>query len=63
MGRQFDEDDEEYIELLKEYEKYVRDTRGAIDDFDDWLEYEYGANKKKKNVMRKSDRTHRYKGD
>lgn len=47
MGRRFDEDDDEYIELLKEYERYIRDTPGAYEDFDEWLEIEYGSAKKK----------------
>lgn len=54
MGRQFDEDDEEYIELLKEYERYIRDTHGAYEDFDEWLELEYYGTKKGKRVHKKS---------
>lgn len=47
MPYQFDEDDLEYVELLKEYERYIRDTPGAYEDFDEWLEIEYGQSKKK----------------
>ena len=47
MGRSFDQDDDEYIELLSEYERYVKSSPGAYEDFDDWLEVEYGQSKKK----------------
>jgi len=47
MPYQFDEDDLEYVELIKEYERYIRDTPGAYEDFDEWLEIEYGQSKKK----------------
>jgi hypothetical protein len=57
MGRQFDEDDEEYIELLKHYEKYIRTTPGAYEDFDEWLEIEYYGLKSK--IHKKSKRRKR----
>lgn len=47
MGRSFDQDDDEYLELLSEYERYVKLSPGAYEDFDDWLELEYGQSKKK----------------
>ena len=56
MGRQFDEDDDEYIELLKEYERYIRVTPGAYEDFDEWLELEYLGTKKGKKVHKKNKR-------
>jgi len=57
MGRKFDEDDDEYIELLKEYERYIRITPGAYEDFDEWLELEYYGSKKK--VHKKTKRKNR----
>lgn len=47
MGRKFNEDDDEYMELLSEYERYIRETPGAYEDFDEWLEVEYGTSRKK----------------
>jgi hypothetical protein len=47
MGNRFDHDDEEYLELLSEYERYVQKSHGAYEDFDEWLEVEYGRMKKK----------------
>lgn len=47
MGRSFDQDDDEYLELLAEYERYVQKSHGAYEDFDEWLEVEYGSMKKK----------------
>lgn len=41
------EDDDEYIELLTEYERYIKSSPGAYEDFDEWLEIEYGRNKAK----------------
>lgn len=61
MGRHFDEDDEEYIELLKEYERYIRDTPGAYEDFDEWLEIEYGDSKRK--THKRSSRKHKSRED
>jgi len=60
MGRQFDEDDEEYVELIKEYERYIRDTPGTYEDFDEWLELEHYGTKKGKKIHKKS--TKRRKG-
>lgn len=47
MGRHFDETDDEYIELLEEYERYIKISPGAYEDFDEWLELEYGQSKAK----------------
>lgn len=47
MGRSFDEDDDEYIELLSLYERYVKSSPGAYEDFDDWMDIEFGASKKR----------------
>jgi len=57
MGRAFDQDDDEYIELLSEYERYVKSSPGAYEDFDDWLELEYGQSKKK--VIKRTRRKER----
>lgn len=47
MGRGFDADDDEYLELLSEYERYVQHSSGMYEDFDEWLEVTYGSSKKK----------------
>jgi hypothetical protein len=47
MGARYDQDDDEYLELLAEYERYVQKSHGAYEDFDEWLEIEYGNMKKK----------------
>jgi hypothetical protein len=47
MGRSFDEDDDEYIELLSLYERYVKSSPGAYEDFDDWMDIEFGSSKKR----------------
>jgi len=47
MGKNFDENDDEYLELLAEYENYIKKTAGAYEDFDEWLEIEYGGSRKK----------------
>ncbi len=47
MGRSFDEDDDEYIELLASYERYVKSSSVAYEDFDDWMDLEFGASKKR----------------
>lgn len=47
MGRGFDADDDEYIELLGEYERYVQQSTGTYEDFDEWLELTYGSSRKK----------------
>lgn len=63
MGSYFDETDEEYIELLAEYERYIKTSPGAYEDFDDWLEIEYGRSKSKthkknnKRIMKQRDHT------
>ena len=62
MGRRFDEDDDEYVELLKEYERYIQKTPGAYEDFDEWLELEYG-NSKKKTHKHSSKKIHKTRGD
>lgn len=48
----FNEEDEELVSLIKEYEKYVRSTSGNVEDFDEWLEVQYGKSKSK--VMKPS---------
>jgi len=62
MGRAFDETDDEYTELLAEYERYVKLSPGAYEDFDEWLEVEYGQNKSKahKKSGKKILKQHRY---
>ena len=47
MPNKFYEDDEEYVELVKEYERYIRSTPGAYEDFDEWFELEYGKSRNK----------------
>lgn len=59
MGRGYDQDDYEYLELLSEYERYIKMSPGAYEDFDDWLELEYGQSKKK--VIKRTPR--RSRGD
>lgn len=61
MGRKFDEDDDEYLELLSEYENYIRKTPGAYEDFDEWLEIEYGGSRKK--VIKRQGSLRKYKKD
>lgn len=48
----FNEEDEELIGLVKEYEKYAKSSHGDVEDFDEWLETEYGKSKSK--VMKPS---------
>lgn len=45
-GKKYD-DELEYKELLAEYERYIRMSPGAYEDFDEWLEIEYGSSKAK----------------
>lgn len=59
MGRGYDHDDYEYLELLSEYERYIKMSPGAYEDFDDWLELEYGQSKRK--IIKRTRR--REKGD
>jgi len=56
MGSYFDETDEEYIELLHEYERYIKNSPGAYEDFDDWLDMEYGKAKSKTHKKSSSNR-------
>lgn len=53
----FDEDDDEYLELLAEYERYIRMSPGAYEDFEDWLDFTYGDGRKKKAIKRSRRRT------
>ena len=53
----FDEDDDEYLELLAEYERYIRMSPGAYEDFEDWLDLAYGDGRKKKAIKRSRRRT------
>jgi hypothetical protein len=48
----FDEEDDELVGLVKEYEKYAKSSHGSVEDFDEWLELEYGKSKSK--VMKPS---------
>ena len=43
----FDEEDDELVDFLREYERYARSATGPIDHFDDWLEDNYGNSRKK----------------
>lgn len=43
----FDEEDDEIVDLIKEYEKFIIANRGETRDFDEWLEDEYGNSRKK----------------
>lgn len=45
--KRFDEEDEEYVELVKEYERFIRDHRYDRVDFDEWLEDYYGESRKR----------------
>jgi hypothetical protein len=47
MASRFDADDEEYLKLLAEYERYVQKSTGTYEDFDEWLEIEYGNSRRK----------------
>lgn len=48
----FDEENEELVSLVREYEKYAKSSHGDVEDFDEWLELEYGKSKSK--VMKPS---------
>lgn len=48
----FNEEDDELVSLVKEYEKYAKSSHGDVEDFDEWLETEYGQSKSK--VMKPS---------
>jgi hypothetical protein len=43
----FDEEDDELVGLIKQYEKYVISKQGEVEDFDEWLESQYGKSKSK----------------
>lgn len=58
MGNRFNEDDQEYLELLSEYERYIRDTPGAYEDFDEWLELEHSGSRKKTYKPKRQDKKH-----
>lgn len=47
MAGRFNEDDDEYLEFLAEYERYVQKSVGTYEDFDEWFEIEYGRSKRK----------------
>lgn len=58
MGGRFDQDDDEYLELLSQYERYVQQSPGTYEDFDEWLEITYGSSRRKalkRNVRRPRD--------
>ena len=50
----FNADDEEYTRMLEQYERYVQNSKGICDDFDEWLETEYGLSRRK--VIKRSIR-------
>jgi hypothetical protein len=56
-GKKYD-DELEYKELLSEYERYIRMSPGAYEDFDEWLEIEYGPSKAK--VLKPSVRRNKH---
>jgi hypothetical protein len=43
----FDEEDDEYVELVKEYERFIKDHPGYRADFYDWLDDNYGDSRKR----------------
>lgn len=58
MAGKFNEDDDEYLELLGQYERYLQQSPGAYEDFDEWMEITYGNSKRKalkRNVRRNKD--------
>lgn len=59
MNRSYEDD--EYVELLAEYERYIRMSPGAYEDFDEWLEIEYGSHKAK--VYKPNRRSKKMHGD
>lgn len=59
MSSRFDADDDEYLELLAEYERYIQQSPGAYEDFDDWLEMEYGNSRRK--ALKRNTRRHKEK--
>ena len=59
MSSRFDADDDEYLKLLAEYERYIQHSPGTYEDFDDWLEVEYGNSRRKalkRNVRKGRDK-------
>lgn len=59
MSSRFDADDDEYLELLAEYERYIQHSPGAYEDFDDWMEIEYGNSRRK--ALKRNARRHKDK--
>ena len=62
MGGRFDADDDEYLELLSQYERYVQQSPGTYEDFDEWLEITYGNSRRKalkRNVRRGKENVER----
>lgn len=57
----FDEEDDELLSYIKEYERFIKDNRNDLRDFDEWFEDEYGGSKKK--VMKPSKRGRADSGD
>jgi hypothetical protein len=53
----FDEEDDEIVDLLKQYERHIISDRTENRDFDEWLEDEYGTSKKKAMKPQKKGRT------
>ena len=50
----FDEDEE----LLEEYSRYVRSSSGIPDDYDTWVQAEYGESKKRARKAPKQNSKH-----
>jgi hypothetical protein len=59
MPSRFDENNEEYLSLLSQYERYVQQSVGTYEDFDDWLEMSYGSSRKK--ALKRNIKTHKDK--
>ena len=59
MPSRFDENNEEYLSLLSQYERYVQQSVGTYEDFDDWLEMSYGSSRKK--ALKRSTKNHKDK--
>ena len=56
----FDDQNEDYLELIKEYERYVIEHQGVIEDFDEWLELEYGQSRSKLSKQKRYTKFNKY---
>lgn len=61
MAGRFDHEDDEYLELLAEYERYIQKSHGTYEDFDEWLEIEYRNMKRK--ALKRNPRKARDNGE